>query len=178
MVMVKNFRPFDGRRPNGQRIVVILPTPSLLRRLVSSNHSQPRPMAWRRYILPDPAKKKNLWTIFNSLYSTIAILTQVCHVQIYMKVCLSLCRPFHLFMHSSSPPYAISHGILGLQLHKDKIVFSERKINVAKYTLTNTKLLHKLFMVVPKSLDDIIIAKLTIYIAGSSEYSRRRGHGR
>ena len=36
------------------------PPPSLFRRLVSSNHSQPRPMAWRRYILPDPAKKKSL----------------------------------------------------------------------------------------------------------------------
>ena len=153
------------------------PPPSLFRRLVSSNHSQPRPMAWRRYILPDPAKKK-ISGQYSTHYSTIAILTQVCHVQIYMKVCLSLCSPFHLFMHSSSPPYAISHGILGLQLHKDKIVFSERKIHVAKYTLTNTKLLHKLLMVVPKSLDDIIITKLTSYIAGSSEYSRRRGHGR
>ena len=45
------------------------PPPSLFRRLVSSNHSQPRPMAWRRYILPDPAKKR-----ISGQYSTHYIL--------------------------------------------------------------------------------------------------------
>ena len=115
------------------------PPPPLISRLVSSNHSHPRPMAWRRNILPDPAKKK-----ISGQYSILTILLLRCH---------------------------LSYGILGLQLHKDIILLSERKIHVAKYT-------HKLFLVEPKFLNDIIITKLTSYIAGSSEYSRRRGHGR